>query len=86
MRELVAEYSRRVEKSEDLFPLFKFWIELDDSSCSEVVVFAPVRSCFVFFVKFVLDGLVVFFNAKCARQEWDLLIKSTGSFTKSRLI
>jgi len=66
VRELVAEYSCRVKKFEDFLPLLEFRVQLENSARVQVVIFAPVRSGFEFLIQSVLDGLMVFFNAKCA--------------------
>ena len=66
VRELVAEDSGGVKKSKDFLPLLEFRVQLENSARVQVVIFAPVRSGFEFLIQSVLDGLVVFFNAKCA--------------------
>lgn len=80
IRELVAEDSGRVKKSEDFLPLFEFRVQLDNSVRVQVVVFAPVRPGLVFLVQFVLDCLVVFFNTKCARKKRNLSSKKLTLF------
>ena len=65
VRKLVAEDSCRVKKPEDFLPLLEFRVQLENSACVQVVIFAPVRSGFEFLIQSVLNGLVVFFNAKC---------------------
>ena len=66
VRELVAEDSCCVKKSEDFLPLLEFRVQLENSARVQVVIFAPVRSGFKLLIQSVFDGLVVFFNAKCA--------------------